>query len=502
MAWSNLYQPLRRLLNSFCRLQWKITLTYTLFTVGTILLLQSLAVLAGAFFLRDVRHSHKTLMSSLQEAAPKVAAFMQEDPMDKAGLAVLLRQEEQRQRNPYLPLNSRRRANENRDRTGVFYFSQFKAVVAPDGSIIASSPRLPPSITLDSFAGAAQAETILAAALTGEEDPSKLSLRGADGSFIGAMPVFDARHMVIGALLYVAPKPPGIRGMLLSVLNWRNAIIITLVAGLVGALFGFITAGWLTRRLRVLAEVTNAWGQGGFSVRVPDTAKDELGALARQLNVMAGQLEGLLALRERLAVMEERNRLARDLHDSVTQALYSSTLYAKAATRQLSAGEMEKARAHLAEMTATTQQALREMRLLIHELRPSVLGEEGLAAALRDRLDTVEARAGLKADFQVEGELRLAAEMEEGLYHIAQEALNNALKHAQPKQVAVKLRQDEAALTMEISDDGEGFDPEEPKNQRGLGLRNMAERAVRLGGRLEVRSQRAGGTTVRVEVGL
>ncbi|MGI5836362.1 MAG: GAF domain-containing protein, partial [Chloroflexota bacterium] len=157
---------------------------------------------------------------------------------------------------------------------------------------------------------------------------------------------------------------------------------------------------------------------------------------------------------QQLAVMKERNRLARDLHDSVTQAVYSVTLYAEASARLLSVGQVDVAADHLRELRATAQQALREMRSLIFELRPPVLEKEGLVAALHARLDAVEGRSGVKTEFLVEGDASLPAELERELYHIAQEALNNALKHAQAGSIKLHLRCDEQTVMMEIVDDG------------------------------------------------
>jgi signal transduction histidine kinase len=203
---------------------------------------------------------------------------------------------------------------------------------------------------------------------------------------------------------------------------------------------------------------------------------------------------------QQVAVLEERQRLARELHDSVTQALYGVTLYAEAAARLLSSGEADMAADHLRELRDTAQEALREMRLLIFELRPPVLQKEGLVAALQARLEAVEGRAGLETEFKVEGKGRLPLEIEEELYRIAQEALNNALKHAQPHCVIVSLRQAQRTVTLEVADDGIGFDPTTAREQGGLGLRGMEERAAQLGGRLTVKSRPGGGTRVRVEV--
>jgi len=231
---------------------------------------------------------------------------------------------------------------------------------------------------------------------------------------------------------------------------------------------------------------------------------DEL-ALLKGLSDQAAQAVENARLRaqaEKAAVAAERSRLARDLHDSVTQALYSLTLYAEATARLLPLGEVDLAVQQSHEMRNTAQQALQEMRLLIYELRPPVLEQQGLVAALQDRLDAVEGRAGLHTQLKVEGDGRLPLEIEEGLYRIAQEALNNALKHAQARQVTVHLHQGAPATVLEITDDGVGFDPTAIEEKGGLGLRGLEERVQRIGGTLKVESAPGKGTKVRITVGL
>ena len=203
---------------------------------------------------------------------------------------------------------------------------------------------------------------------------------------------------------------------------------------------------------------------------------------------------------QQLAVVEERQRLARDLHDSVTQALYGMTLYSEAAAGQLTLGHVDRVAEHLRELQNTAREALTEMRLLIYELRLPVLAEEGLAAALQDRLLAVEGRMGLKTNLQVEGEIRLPPEKEEGLYRIAQEALNNALKHAKARRITVSLRQVGTNATLEVLDDGIGFDPASAPNKGGVGLAAMAERAAELGATLTIESSPGEGTRLQVEV--
>ncbi len=205
---------------------------------------------------------------------------------------------------------------------------------------------------------------------------------------------------------------------------------------------------------------------------------------------------------EQLAVLAERQRLARDLHDSVTQSLYSVTLYANAAALALAAGKQAAAAGYLQELQETAQEGMRDMRLLIFQLHPPVLETEGLVAALQARLAAVEGRAGLQADLRVEDERRLPIEIEGDLYWIAQEALNNVRKHAAAHHVTVSLQFTAATVLLEVVDDGMGFDLQRvPAEGRG-GLRTIAERTARIGGKLTYDSTPGAGTRVRVEVTL
>lgn len=205
---------------------------------------------------------------------------------------------------------------------------------------------------------------------------------------------------------------------------------------------------------------------------------------------------------EQLAVLGERQRLARELHDSVTQSLYSVTLYANAAELALAAGKQDVTASYLQELQETAAEGMRDMRLLIFQLHPPVLETEGLVAALQARLAAVEGRAGLQTEFRVEGERRLPIAIESDLYWIAQEALNNVRKHAAARHVALHLHFTAETISLEVLDDGVGFDPQMvPAEGRG-GLRTIAERAERLGGKLTYVSAPGEGTRVKVEVTL
>lgn len=202
------------------------------------------------------------------------------------------------------------------------------------------------------------------------------------------------------------------------------------------------------------------------------------------------------------AVLEERQRLARDLHDSVTQSLYGITLHAQAAQRLLVAGEVALAVHSLRILQDTAQEALDEMRLLIFELRPPLLEQVGLVAALQARLSAVEGRANLHTRLIADGVGPLPAAVEQAFYRIAQEALNNALRHAHAQQITVQLWQEPARLAMEIRDDGVGFEPSGADKRSGLGLRGIEERIAQLQGTVTLQSAPGAGTRLRVEVEL
>lgn len=206
---------------------------------------------------------------------------------------------------------------------------------------------------------------------------------------------------------------------------------------------------------------------------------------------------------EQSAAVAERTRLARELHDSVTQSLYSVTLYAEAAARLLTTGQHLEAAGHLRELRDTAQEALREMRLLIFELRPLALEKSGLAAALQARLEAVEGRGGMQIEFQVEGailEQRVPFVVQEELYQIAREALNNVLKHAQARRVGIHLQLKPSCTNLLIFDDGIGFNPSQAREGGRLGLSGMQERAQKIGATLQINSSPGQGARVLVTV--
>jgi len=287
------------------------------------------------------------------------------------------------------------------------------------------------------------------------------------------------------------------------------------VAGGVGGVAGY-RIGWdLRRRLRPLTQGVAIFAAGGLRHRVPVEGEDELAVLAEGVNAMAQrhaeQIEALQRLageRSRLsgeaaraAVLEERQRLARDLHDAISQAIFSIAMMT-AAARRLLATDPARAAAQMAEVEALASDTQRSMRALLLELRPVELAGRPLADALAGFVAEVGERYGLETAFERDGErnARIAPALEDGLFRIVQEALVNAVRHSGASRLTVRLTVRPTAVEVGVHDDGRGFDPGVAPPDAHYGLRSMHERALELGGSFDVVSAPGRGTAIEVSV--
>ena len=236
--------------------------------------------------------------------------------------------------------------------------------------------------------------------------------------------------------------------------------------------------------------------------REAEMARDESEKQKAELQSAYRQLQSYTAQAEELAVLQERNRLARELHDSVTQSLYSLTLFSHAARRMAEDVGNDRLERQIGQIGSTAVKALKEMRLLVYELRPPELKKEGLIRALRQRLEAVEGRSGVEARLVVDELARLPQSVEQELYRITNEALNNALKHAAATSVTAYLRQLDDRVELEVVDDGIGFEPEVARDHGGMGLESIRQRAKQMGGEATIRSAPGKGTSVKVAISL
>jgi len=225
-------------------------------------------------------------------------------------------------------------------------------------------------------------------------------------------------------------------------------------------------------------------------VVVRDASDDEIGQLARRLNRMAEQLQILLETRRELAIVEERQRLARDLHDAVKQQVFATAMQLGAVQAVIDT-DPRAARDILAEAGQLVNQAQQELAILIHELRPAALTDKGLTMALSAAVDDWSRRTRIAAEVRVQGERATPLAVEHALFRVAQEALANVVRHSGATTVDVRLAWDPGGLTLAITDNGRGFDVQRVDG-KGLGLSSMRERIEAIGGTLSVGSTSRG----------
>ena len=222
--------------------------------------------------------------------------------------------------------------------------------------------------------------------------------------------------------------------------------------------------------------------------------------LSTELQAANQQLEALTAQVQQLAVARERHHLARDLHDSVTQTIFSMTLTTQSALLLLDR-DLDRAEKRLERLKQLAQAANSEMQGLISELRPTKLLEGGLASALQQHIAERQLPETLAITLEVDGSLSLTGAEERNLFHIAQEAMNNIVKHSRASQACIRLHLLEP-IWMEISDQGQGFDLEHARSAGHVGLDSMGERASEIGWSFQILTSPTKGTLVRVEKSL
>ena len=220
-------------------------------------------------------------------------------------------------------------------------------------------------------------------------------------------------------------------------------------------------------------------------------------AIANQ-SAMAIENAQLYDKSRQLAALGERQRLARELHDSVSQALYGISLGTHTAIALIKR-DPEKLDDVLKYILSLAEAGLTEMRALIFELRPDSLETDGLVGALNRQAAATQARRGVTVKTNLCDEIQMPIEVKEALYRIAQEAMQNAIKHANPTEIFLELSCSGHFVDMLVTDDGKGFDPSQAFPGH-LGLRSMSERATRLGGKMEIDSAPGKGTRVKVKL--
>ncbi len=348
-------------------------------------------------------------------------------------------------------------------------------------------------------------EEPLKAALSGVRDPERLySVQVPDDAFLIAVPIFDqagSGEQLLGVFIGRFNSLPTRNDIAAHTrqLLFRSLVFILLGAGLMGAIFGALTAKNLANRFQQLSLLADSWSRGDFSQSIEDRTGDELSDLGDRLNSMADQLQRLLKKRQQMAVSDERNRLARDLHDSAKQqALAASFQLGTALT--LIDSDAALAKEHLQQADQLVDAVREELIDLIHELRPPASGEMPFADILKEFAIDWAHRNGIEVELSVQGENGLPLTTRQALLRIMQEALANVARHAAAGYVQIAFSQEGNAVRLLIDDDGVGFDSH--REHRGLGLQSMRERAQGLRGDLIVESTPGEGASIAVHIPL
>ena len=274
-------------------------------------------------------------------------------------------------------------------------------------------------------------------------------------------------------------------------------LVVLIGAVPVGILFGLLSTRRLIGRLRRLAASTAAVADGDYRRRVAVSGRDEVALLEDGFNRMAERLAGTVSAERQLAGAEERARIARELHDSISQDLFSLRMLAGGMRKALPPGSPLLAQVETMEQTATG--TMDEMQALLLHLRPVALGDGGLVPALEELAGAYRERLGMRVSTQLDP-VRLGPEAEHAVLRIVQEAFANAVKHGRPDEIALTVAREADQVTVTVRDDGSGFTPADPQTRHGLGLRLMRERAGEVGGALRLESVPGEGTTVEVSL--
>ncbi len=486
-----------RLSRRFGTLRWQLTFSYFMTALVALLLLEGVFVGIPSFnALINPPAFHPVLLAQgLEKLAPQVAPYVARIPPDRAGLSAWLRAFE----DPVATYASGVGVDKESTFSVIPGQNAMLQVVNVNSQVIMTVlPSDSGSGNLTGLESIPETRALIANALVVQTDPEKLAYGLPDGRVVAVAPIKDTGGVVHGALVLGADLAAiqhteaisGLRGLAYGIIPF------SLIASVLGALIGILMARGLTHRLDRLTTAADAWSQGDFAITVRDSSADEVGKLARDLNHMAEHLQNLLRDQQQLAVIEERNRLARDLHDSVKQQVFAVKMLVGSA--QLEVGDNSEARRLLVEAERISGNAQQELTALIHALRPVALSGKALTPALRELCSDWSHRTSIAVEVQILDGLSLEPVAEGEIFRTVQEALANVAQHSGATRAEVSSKREGDQFELCIQDNGHGFNVA-LANQHGVGLRSIRERIEGLGGTALIFSGPEG---TRIEVSL
>ena len=303
--------------------------------------------------------------------------------------------------------------------------------------------------------------------------------------------------------------------------NWINVTVIftfTLIYVCLGIMIsiyaGFKSSGNFKERLDYISVLITQFANGNYQSRLQFNENDEVTRISKELNELGEKLQNQVKSLQRMAdenasfaksahkaaVMEERQRLARDLHDSVSQQLFALTMLSEAALKQIDTNP-ELAKEQLFEVTSAGVIAQSEMRALLLHLRPVYLSGEPLTKGVRQLIGDLQQKCPINFDIQMDEELELTDTTEEHVFRIIQESLANILRHSHATKVTLNIFRKNDELFVHVSDNGQGFNIDKHiKQKTSYGLKTMQERSEELGGTFNIRSKENEGTYIDIRI--
>jgi signal transduction histidine kinase len=490
-------------MNIFRQLRWKLTLNYTIVTVSAFLVVILIlgAIILPRIFVPENIMTPETLIQIIQKSSnPIWSLVLSQSSVNTELIGSLLKES-----NPTI-------TSIDFLRIGSLQFTastmaEWRAfIIGKDGILLGKTENaFPADYAIGEPFDPTQVEGLeapLTAALAGDSDLSHLyTAYEPEKRYVMAIPIIadlgGENPRVLGAAVLIVDTLPTQTDVPWHVLNiaGRSLLLFLFGVGLLGALFGAFFAHGLSSRFRRLSTTIDAWSEGDFSKFTEDTAGDEISQFTQRLNDMAKQMQSLLQRRQEIAVSEERNRLARDLHDSAKQQALAASLQLGTALT-LYDQDPRTAKKHLVEAETLVDSVRNELTNLVHELRPQPVDGQDFSGTLKEYSEDWSHRSGIKITIDMGESNELSLETREALFRIAQEALANIARHSSAGCAEVSLKYGIDVVNMTIQDDGHGFD--KSIHHSGLGLYSMRERAEVLGGSFTVESSAEQGTKIVV----
>ncbi len=474
---------------AFERLHWRLTRAYVIAAVGATLLTGLIAMIWLTYVFYFTHHTPDMWVTHARNSAPLLRGYLRTNPPQRREIAQWAEQERKVIRNSgqnnaggpgtplltfswYLNPSPRNIGIAVVDRAGLVVASTNLKGVADDKPL---SPLLLPRDRI-----------LVARALANEPNDRLLGTTDRIGLISVAVPVLSSQGNVIGAL-YVRVKT------LLSLTDWIvgfgslvlcATIFIAFIATIFGTMFSYVTSRWLTERLQVMAVATTAWSRGDFAPTALELPADELGELGGRLNGMARDLSQLLALRQGMAVLEERSRLARDLHDTAKQQAFAAAMQIGAAREKLST-DPAAAQERLGQAAEIVARMQHDLARIVRELSGSLEDEVDAIALMKQRIRDWCRQFDIPADVDITLDAAPDRQISATLLAIVDEALSNVARHSRARNVTVRLKsieiqdigKEKTGLELTVTDDGRGFDTSAIDPDAGMGLRNMRDRA-------------------------